>query len=335
MFPRRILLFSTAIVAAALVLVWAVVSFANLERSVVAMPPVLRADPNTGPFRGLGAWIDIFDETSWKRPRVTVARLASYGVHTLYLQTSNNSQKRTIVKRRGVTAFLDAAHAAGIEVVAWYLPGFVDTSLDLARADAAIGFRTAAGNSFDGFGLDIESPDVRDARLRTARLLQLSDQIRAYAGEHYALGAIIPSPDGMTVNPGYWPEFPYQELALRYDAFLPMAYFTWRDKAKIGAGGYIDSNLQILRKAVGSDAVPIQMIGGIAQDAQMYGVRGFVRAVQGGGVIGESLYSYPGVTSAMWSELAKVVSPAPTLAPTPAPTPAPTLGASSSPAKSP
>jgi hypothetical protein len=301
------LLFSTAIFVAALVLVWAVASFANAERRVMAIPPVLRANPNTAPFTGLGAWIDIFDKTSWKRPQVTVAHLASHGVHTLYLQTGNYSQKRTLSKRTGVTAFLDAAHAAGIEVVAWYLPGFANTSVDLARADAAIGFRTAAGNSFDGFGLDIESPAVKDVRLRTARLLQLSDQIRAYAGQAYALGAIIPSPDGMAVNPTYWPEFPYQELAVRYDAFLPMAYFTWRDKAKVGAGGYTASNLQILRDAVGSDAVPIQMIGGIAQDAQMYGVRGFVRAVRAGGVIGESLYSYPGVTSPMWTELAKAV----------------------------
>jgi hypothetical protein len=308
-FPRRLLLFLSAIFAAVLVLAWAVASFANVERSVVARPPVLRVNPNTGPFRGLGAWIDIFDKTSWKRPDKTVAHLSSHGVHTLYLQTSNDAQKHTIVKRTGVTKFLDAAHAAGIDVVAWYLPGFANAPLDLARADAAVAFRTPAGNSFDGFGLDIESPAVTNVRLRTARLLQLSDGIRAFAGQGYALGAIIPSPDGMTVNPSYWPGFPYQELALRYDAFLPMAYFTWRDKAKVGAGGYVDSNLRILREAVGSDAVPIQMIGGIAQDAQMYGVRGFVRAVERGGVIGESLYSYPGVTPAMWSELEKSSKP--------------------------
>ena len=54
-------------------------------------------------------------------------------------------------------------------------PGFVDVGLDAKRSKAAIRFRTDAGNGFDGFALDIEAPDVADAGVRTARLLELSD----------------------------------------------------------------------------------------------------------------------------------------------------------------
>jgi hypothetical protein len=316
-FPRRVLLSFAAVIAAASVSVWAVVSVADAELRVVAHGPVLRANPNTGPFEGLGAWIDIFDKTSWRHPGATVADLGAHGVRTLYLQTSNDFQKRSIVKSKGVIAFLDSAHSAGMKVVAWYLPGFVDTGLDLGRVEAAISLRTPAGNGFDGFGLDIESPKVADPMLRTARLLQLSDQIRAFAGDGYPLGAIIPSPHGMTVHAGYWPNFPYQELALRYDAFLPMAYFTWRDKSTIGAAGYIAANLQILRAAVGSDEVPVHIIGGIAQDSALAGVQGFARAVRLGGVIGDSLYSYPGVTQAMWAALSQAVSPSPSASTSP------------------
>ena len=306
MFPRRKLLISAAIIVSAAVCAAALLALVDLTDRVEARGPLLRADPNTGPFIGLGAWIDIFDKTSWKRPGRTVSDLATRGVHTLYLQTGNNAQRRAIVHSLGVIEFLDAAHARGIKVVAWYLPGLTDPALDLGRAEEAIGLRTPAGAAFDGFGLDIESPAVADAFVRTARLLQLSDQIRIFAGQSFPLAAIIPSPHGMTVHTRYWPNFPYTELALRYDAFLPMVYYTWRDKKTLSPGGYIDVNVQILRQAVGSDAVPIHVIGGIAQDSALGGVRGFVEAVVRARVLGGSLYSYPGVTPPMWAQLARL-----------------------------
>jgi hypothetical protein len=286
-------IFASAIVAAALA-----------GTSVEAVGPKVRANPNTGPFQGLGTWVDIFDKKSWKDPRRSVAIMKSHGVRTLYIQTSNDAQKRAIARRGGLIKFLDDAHAAGIEVVAWYLPGLTDPGFDLHRVEGAISFRTRAGNSFDGFALDIESAEVSDPVVRTARLLQLSDQIRAFAGESYPLGAIIPSPTGLRAHTDYWPGFPYQELALRYDTVLPMSYFTWRDKATTGPGQYVTQDLRILRAEVGSDALPIHIIGGLAQEAEIYGIRGFVGAVMKGDVIGESLYSFPGVTRRMWSTLA-------------------------------
>jgi hypothetical protein len=277
--------------------------------TVVARAPVLRAHPNLGPFEGLGAWIDIYDQTSWKQPELTVADLATNGVRTLYLQTGNDSREKEIVKPKGVTAFLDAAHAAGLNVVAWYLPGFVNLATDLQRVEAAVAVITPAGNRFDGFGLDIESVAVRDPTRRTVRLLRLSDEIRNVAGPTYPLGAIVPSPHGMVAHPHYWPNFPFPELALRYDALLPMTYFTWRDKTTTSPRAYVVESLQILRTAVGSDAVPIHVIGGIAQDATTSGVRGFVSGVRSGGVIGESMYSFPGVTGPMWAKFATLPEP--------------------------
>jgi hypothetical protein len=59
---------------------------------------------------------------------------------------------------------------AGLEVVAWYLPGFADLPTDLHRTMRSIGLRTKAGNGFDSFALDIESPEVRRPAVRTRRL---------------------------------------------------------------------------------------------------------------------------------------------------------------------
>src|SRR5690348_3389783 len=151
--------------------------------------------------------------------------MARDGVRTLYLQTGNYEQRVDLVRRRALGRFVDAAHAAGLRVVAWYLPSFLYPAQDYRRALAAIRFRTASGERFDGFALDIEASLVKGVRLRNHRLLRLSTRLRAAAGPRYALGAIIPSPVGIRRHPAYWPGFPYRPLARVYDVFLPMAYF--------------------------------------------------------------------------------------------------------------
>ena len=177
-------------------------------------------------YAGLGTWLDIYATASWAEPKRSVAAMARDGVRTLYLQTGNYSQRVDLLHPRALGRFLDAAHAAGLRVVAWYLPSFADPAQDERRALAAIRFRSASGQRFDSFALDIEASLVKPIWLRTQRLLRLSARLRTDAGPHYALGAITPGPVGLRRHPHYWPRFPYRALARVYDAFLPMAYFT-------------------------------------------------------------------------------------------------------------
>ena len=130
--------------------------------------PVLRQHPNIGPFQGMGVWVDLYDDAAWADPAAAVADMAANGVRTLYLETSNFNRSFPFVDKQGVAAFVDAAHDDGVQIVAWYLPGFVNVGQDATRSKAAIRFRTDAGNGFDGFALDIENPDVADVSVRTA-----------------------------------------------------------------------------------------------------------------------------------------------------------------------
>jgi len=127
--------------------------------------------------------------------------MAPKGVRTLYLETGNYRQKTDLVRPAALARFIDAAHAAGIRVVAWYLPSFASPARDLRRSLAAIRFRTAAGGRFDSFALDIEASVVTPASVRNTRLLRLSAQIRAAVGPRYSLGAIIPSETYITRPP--------------------------------------------------------------------------------------------------------------------------------------
>ena len=112
-------------------------------------------------YRGLGTWVDIFDATSWAHPETMVAKMKARGVRTLFLETGNYSQTVDVVRPSGQARFIDAAHARGMKVVAWYLPSFSALKKELRRSLAAINFRTPSGGQFDSFALDIEASVVK------------------------------------------------------------------------------------------------------------------------------------------------------------------------------
>ena len=63
--------------------------------------------------------------------------------------------------------FIEACHAHGIKIVAWYLPGFRDLAKDYKRSAEAIEYRTPCGQKIDSFALDIEASTGRTATPRT------------------------------------------------------------------------------------------------------------------------------------------------------------------------
>jgi hypothetical protein len=254
-------------------------------------------------YRGLGTWIDIYD-VAWRDPVAAVERMAREGVRTLYLQTSNFSRPGPFVYRAGVGRFLDAAHAAGLRVVAWYLPGFDDLARDLRRSIAAVRFRSPHGQAFDSYAVDIESSAVGRPGVRTRRLLSFSARLRAAVGPDYPLGAIIPSPRNMDRRPSFWPGFPYRALVLRYDVLLPMTYFTYQVSGQRAARAYTARNIGIIREETDDPTVPIHVIGGIG--ATMPETRGFVDAVSERNVIGASYYTFPVTPSRDWRPLRRV-----------------------------
>jgi hypothetical protein len=261
--------------------------------------------PDLGPYRGLGSWVDLFEDRAWRRPAAAVADMANRGVRTLYLETSNYSQRRAVVDPGAVGRFIEAAHARGIEVVAWYLPGFDRLRRDLRRSMRAISFRTPAGQRFDSFALDIEASIVNPPARRTRRLLTLSRRIRARVGTNYALGAIIPSP--YRIRRGRtWSGFPYTQLAGIYDVFLPMSYYTFHVGGETPAHDEVAASIPIIRSLTGDPTVPIHVIGGIADDSSASETRGFVRAAREHGVLGASLYNWSLTQEHDWAQLSPV-----------------------------
>jgi hypothetical protein len=254
------------------------------------------------PYAGLGTWLDIYARKAWRHPEAEVAAMARDGAQTLYLQTGNYEQSVDLVRPRALGRFIDAAHAAGLRVVAWYLPSFANPRQDERRALAAIRFRSANGEHFDGFALDIEATVVRRLRLRDRHLLQLSARLRSAVGPGYALGAITPSPIGML--PSYWPGIPYRALTRFYDVFLPMAYSTMKGVRGSNATlAYLSATVAAVRTATGSPFTPIHLIGGLSGAMGAKETTGFMRAVADSDPLGYSLYAFPTTHPAAWRSL--------------------------------
>lgn len=248
--------------------------------------PPAPADP-LEPYRGLGAWVDLFDTDLWADPEGTVAGLASRGVRSLFLQTGSYRFRGPIKHPAGAGRFLEAAHAAGMHVVAWYVPDFARLQRDLSWSIGTIGYRSPNGHAFDSFALDIEVTAVADHAKRAERMLRLSEDLRAFVGAGYPLGAIVPSP---LRGEGYWPILPIDRLAALHDVILPMAYWTYHAEGEVEAYDYIAQSVRITRDQAGRADVPIHMIGGIADPAGPDEIRGFARAVTEAGLMGASVY---------------------------------------------
>jgi hypothetical protein len=276
---------------------------------------VLAGSPATGggsggrdlrAYAGLGTWVDLYSPSFRSNPERLAAALAARGATAVFVETGNYRRRVDLVAPRWLAGLIEAAHARGIAVVAWYLPSLTDVGRDLRRARAATRFRTLTGDRFDSFALDIEATTVRNVAERNRRLLALSQRLRAEVGAGYPLGAIIPSPVGMTLLPRYWPHFPYAGLARVYDVVVPMAYYSYRAHGPAAVAKYIKTSVGIIRRASGDADVPVHVIGGLAGRTTVGDVAAFVQAAAACGAYGLSLYDFDSTKRSMWPLLQRL-----------------------------
>jgi hypothetical protein len=278
--------------------------------TLLAAPTAGRA-AGVAAYRGLATWVDIYDVSTWANPEAAAARMRARGVSTILLETSNSDRAYDIRTPALVARFVEAAHANGLRIVSWYLPGLRNLARDRRRALAALTFTTPSGQRFDSFGLDIESTAVKRPDLRNARLVELSSDLRAAAGPDYPLAAIIPSPRGMELLPAYWPGFPYADLAAVYDVFVPMTYYTYRTRTKAATRDYLARSFEILREQTGDPEVAIHAAGGLAGRSRGGQVGSFVEAACESGVLGVSLYDWETTRPGQWGTLRRFADCAP------------------------
>jgi hypothetical protein len=277
------------------------------------------------PYRGLGSWVDAFDyaprlQANGAIPPVTadsVGDMARLGVRTLYLQVGNpdGAPDDRLTDEPQLREILVRARAAGLRVVAWFLPSFADPAADSQMIATIVGFRSGSAR-FDAVALDLEDTrSVTDVGVRNDRMVDLVRTTRALLGSKRALGAIVyPAVQTDVINPLLWPNFPYKRLAPSVDVWLPMAYFTFRsvDSGYRDAFRFTDESVTRLRKHLDNDRAAVHVIGGIADSATPADYVSFLRAARATKALGYSVYDFNTTASSAWPYLrgeSQVASP--------------------------
>jgi hypothetical protein len=256
-------------------------------------------------FGGLATWVDIYDGPILARAESWASRLALKGVRTVFLETANDRSTVDVVNPEGIGRFLEALHARGIAVVGWNLPGFDRPGRDLRRTRAMLGFRSPNGQAFDALGLDIESLRVKNVARRTERLLALAQTLDLEAGDT-PVAAIVFPPRALERHAGWWPGFPWADLAPLFDAFVVMAYTGGGFPGYDATYGYVARSLKVVRREIGSE-LPLHAAGGVANRMTVEELTAFADAVADDGTVsGWSLYDLQTTKPAGWSALASL-----------------------------
>jgi hypothetical protein len=262
-------------------------------------------------YRGLGAWVDVFDYTTQGgRPLVglpDIDAMADQGVRTLYLHAAFGTEAFPggVVPPDLVLPILERAHKREMNVVGWYAPRFVEPDADLARLLAIARFERD-GQRFDGVAVDIEDRSLDDVQERNRRLLDLSRKLRDELGSGATIGAVVlPTVLLEKVNTKFWPDFPWKDVAPFYDVWLPMTY--WTDR--LAASGYRDPKKLITesiartRELTGLADAPMHPIGGIGDQLTEGELETFVATLERVGAIGGSVYDYRTMPTGGWGVL--------------------------------
>jgi hypothetical protein len=250
-------------------------------------------------FDGLGAWVDLYDyQEAGAALSVGTALddLRSRGVRTLYLQTSRFSVAYDMAPRAG--QWVDAAHARGMAVVGWYLPGYGDMDRDLRRTLAVANLVTPAGGRFDAVGIDIEAHTGwgggKNEVSRTSMNSRAVEHLRQVRARTSApLAAITPQPTATDDAGETWEGFPWRGVGETSDLVLPMSYWprTCRDAC---VRDYTQTNA---RHAAAWTGLPVHIAGRgyPSPDGTQVSdsdIRAFVDGAVAAGVRGGSIYDY-------------------------------------------
>jgi hypothetical protein len=191
---------------------------------------------------GKGMWLYNFDRSDSGDPAQIVTRSEFVGLTHLYVRTGSSVDG--FYAQRYLDRLLPLAHAHGIRVYGWDFPYLTDYRVDVARAMAAITYRTPDGQGLDGFTADIETHgEGVNITPETGRAYGVL--LRQRVGNDYPLIATVPRPNA------YLKGYPFAEVTGNFDAIAPMVYWLNREP-----GSDVLEAMQLL-KTLGKPILPV------------------------------------------------------------------------------
>jgi hypothetical protein len=243
------------------------------------------------PVRAKGMWLTTWEDSRVDVPDV-VAQAKAAGLTQLWVRTGGTYQGWYGAPL--LTRLLPAAHAAGLQVVAWDYPTLGDPVADAARAAKVITGRFG-GERIDAFSPDIE--EIYEGTFDTPQRVRVYlSRVRVTAGNLPVIATVLRPLDGdLSARP-------YRAMAPYVDAFAPMIYWSCNEPGTTAL-----SALRPLAKLR-----PVHLIGQSYNMGPEGGRPGmptareiwrFLDVAKRGGAVGASLYVYDQTRAPQWRAL--------------------------------
>ncbi|MBV8463480.1 MAG: hypothetical protein JO368_09315 [Acidimicrobiales bacterium] len=259
-----------------------------------AVTPPTPWTPHLAALAGKGMWIWEWDSTDSGNVDAVVQQAAVAGLHQLWVRVGDSQSG--FYGSSELDALVPAAHAHGIDVIAWGFPYLWDPVGDSQWTAQILDWRAPDGEQVDGYSADLEesTEGVMMSAQRAAVYLEL---VRQSAGSRLVVATVYP-PSDTNWNGSY----PYQAMAPYVDAFAPMIYWECVDPGS-DATAYI-ARLQTLRPVhVIGEAFNFADAGGRAVSPSGAEISEFLTASQHAGALGASFWVWQEATADEWSAL--------------------------------
>ncbi len=254
-----------------------------------ALPAALPAGPKAtdlSPVTGKGIWVTNWPKSVVDVPAV-VARAKRSGLQSIWVRTGGSRQG--YYGDRILPQLVPAAHAAGLQVIAWDFPFLSDPVADAQRAKAAL------ATGIDAFAPDVET-SFEGTHATARRVALYLSLVRSYAGDT-VIAATVPRP-----TPKRRASFPYAAFAPYADVFVPMVYWSCNEPGRL-----VGQSLRELGRWL-----PVHPVGQGYDMGTEGGRRGlpsyaetlrFLDYARRGGAVGASLWTYEKVGRNQWLAL--------------------------------
>ena len=261
------------------------------------LPPVVAPvawQSSLGAISGKGMWIWLWSDTEAGNATSVVKQATAAGLHQLWVRVGDS--KDGFYGAAELAALVPAAHAAGVDVVAWGFPYLYDPVGDAAWTAQILAWRGPDGRGVDAYSADLER-STEGVDMTAQRVGVYLQAVRRSAGDTPVIATVYAPLDT------YWfGSYPYRTMAPYVDAFAPMVYWECTDPA--GAATLALDRLTTLR--------PVHLIGQAFNMADVGGrqvgpsgaeIREFLAAGKQGGALGTSFWVWQTVTPEEWTSL--------------------------------
>lgn len=258
------------------------VADADLPAPLPAGPKAASLDAATGK----GIWVTNWPKTELDVPAL-VERTRAAGLRTVWVRTGGSRQG--YYGDLVLPQLVPAAHAAGLQVIAWDFPFLSDPLADAARA------RTALDAGIDGFAPDVET-SAEGTYATSLRVELYLSHVRAYAGDR-PVAATVPRP-----TPARLESFPYASFDAYADLFVPMVYWSCNEPGALVAQSLTELGRWLPVAPVGQ-AYDMGSEGGRSGLPTRAETWRFLDSAKRGGAVGVSLWTIEKVSDDQWDAL--------------------------------